>query len=183
MLKLPITFNDFNGNPHKRTYEFNYTQFELAKKEMTADGLQGYQAFIERVSEAMDTNTLMKEFEDFVGNAVGRMSADGTSFDKSPQIRHDFEISAAYATLCMRMVTDADFAANFVNQTIGLTPQQIAQAKNLPQDRLPKNEAAPEVFPPQELVVEQPSQEDLDAWGVIQRSNAPTELGASQPTE
>ena len=79
---------------------------------------------IQRIVDAQDGPAIIKVFKDLVLKAYGQKSADGKRFVKNQEIRDEFEQSEAYSVMFMKLATDADYAAKFVN---GIMPADLVQ--------------------------------------------------------
>lgn len=118
MLKETIEYTDYNGVVRKEDFRFNLTQAEVVEMEMTEEG--GMVAMIQRIVDAKDTKAIMKTFKDLVLKAYGVTSPDGRRFIKSDELREEFSQTEAYNKLFMKLATDSDAAAAFVN---GILPK------------------------------------------------------------
>lgn len=118
MLKETIEYTDYNGVVRKEDFRFNLTQAEVVEMEMTEEG--GMVAMIQRIVDAKDSKAIMKTFKDLVLKAYGVTSADGRRFIKSDELREEFSQTEAYNILFMKLATDSDVAAAFVN---GILPK------------------------------------------------------------
>ena len=79
---------------------------------------------IKRVTQTQDAPTIIKIFKDLVLNSYGEKSPDGKRFIKTDNIRDAFAQSPAYSILFMKLATDSDAAAKFVN---GIIPQDVSE--------------------------------------------------------
>lgn len=121
MRKETIKYVDFNGVEREEDFYFNFTEAELLEMEMGVTG--GLAELIQRVTKTQDAPTIIKIFKDLVLNAYGEKSADGKRFIKNDEIKAAFAQTPAYSILFMRLATDADAAAKFVN---GIIPQDVS---------------------------------------------------------
>ncbi len=122
MLKKTVTYKDFNGDEQTEELFFHLSQAELVELEVAHDG--GLSVAMQRIIEANDGASIIKEFKNIVMMSYGRKSMDGKRFIKNQQLREEFESSEAYSTLFMELVTDADAAAAFIN---GIVPEGLAE--------------------------------------------------------
>lgn len=131
MIKKDIKYTDFNGKEQTETFYFHLNEFELTELDAKEDG-EGFADTIKHISKTEDRAEIIRMFKILILNSVGKKSADGTRFEKSEEIRKDFEQSAAFPALFMEMLGDANVAAAFVN---GIIPQKLAdKAKQLQQN-------------------------------------------------
>ena len=122
MIKEPITYTDYNGIERTEDFYFNLTKAEIMEMEMSTTG--GLAEMIQRIVAAKDQPAIIKIFKDLILKAYGEKSADGKRFMKSEEIRLGFEQTEAYSQLFMKLATDADAAAKFVN---GIVPADMTQ--------------------------------------------------------
>ena len=82
----------------------------------------GLTEMIQRIVAAQDAPAIIKIFKDLVLKAYGIKSPDGKRFIKSDEITTEFSQTEAYSQLFMKLATDADAAAKFVN---GIMPADV----------------------------------------------------------
>lgn len=116
MLKKTITCENFDGETITEDLYFNLSEAELMELQLTYPG--GLVAMLEEVMNAKDTPSIVKIFKDLILKAYGEKSADGKHFMKSEEIRRNFECSSAYSDFFMEVSTNAESAANFINNVI-----------------------------------------------------------------
>lgn len=131
MLKETMTYTDFNGIERTEDFYFNLTKTELTKMELTTAG--GLAERIQKIVAAQDAPAIMEVFEDLILKAYGIKSPDGKRFEKSKELSAQFAQTAAYDQLFMKLATDADAAAKFVN---GIVPE-------MPEDNKPAMAVVP----------------------------------------
>ncbi len=122
MLTKTIKTIDFDGNEFEETLYFNLTESELMELELGTEG--GFTKMIQKCANKNDVPSMMKAFKEILLKSYGEKSADGRRFIKSPELTADFLNSAAYDTLFMELVTDADAASAFIN---GVVPKKISE--------------------------------------------------------
>lgn len=125
MLKKTVKYEDFNGNPTSDDFYFNLTKAELVELEMSYE--DGFAATLQRIIDAKDNRTLIKEFKKLVLISYGIKSEDGKRFIKSDKLREEFEQTAAYSALFIELAMDANAASAFIN---GITPADLLAAVN-----------------------------------------------------
>lgn len=125
MIKETITYEDYNGMNRTEDFYFNFTKAELMEMEMGTTG--GYAEMIKRIIASSEAPSIIKVFKELVLNSYGQKSLDGRRFIKTPELTAEFSQTEAYSQLFMKLATDADAAAKFVN---GVMPADlVAQAQ------------------------------------------------------
>lgn len=122
MLKETMTYVDYNGVERTEDFYFNLTKAEIMEMEMTTVG--GMAEMITKIVNAKDAPAIIKIFKELILKAYGIKSADGRRFIKSEEISTEFAQTEAYSQLYMKLATDADAAAKFVN---GIVPADAVQ--------------------------------------------------------
>lgn len=125
MLKKTIKYTDYNGMERTEDFYFNFSKAEIMEMEMSTTG--GLAELIQKIVKEQDAPSIMKIFKDLVLKAYGEKSPDGKRFIKSKELSTAFEQTEAYSNLFMKLATDADEAAKFVN---GIIPADAANAQN-----------------------------------------------------
>lgn len=123
MLRREITFRDFNGDMVTETHYFNMTETELTMLEVSFEG--GLEKTIKKIEEKKDAATLLGEFRKIILMSYGERTADGKHFLKSEERSAIFEQSGAYNKLFMDLISDEEFAAQFIQ---GLIPEELSSA-------------------------------------------------------
>lgn len=114
MWKETITYKDFYGEERTEDFRFHLSKAECAEKQMKYAG-GGYAEFLKRVVAAKNPETIVELFKQFILDSYGEISSDGRRFIKSPELSKAFSETEAYSILYMRLATDDEFAAKFVN--------------------------------------------------------------------
>lgn len=117
MLKETITYPDYNGAQRTEDFYFNLTKAESMEMEMSTLG--GLSEMIRKIVAAQDTPAIVKIFKELILKSYGEKSPDGKRFIKSEELSKAFSETEAYSVLFMKLATDADAAAKFVN---GIVP-------------------------------------------------------------
>lgn len=123
MIKETITFEDYNGVTRTEDFHFNLTKAEVMEMEMSQHG--GMAEMIQRIVAEQNAPAIIKIFKELVLKAYGKKSDDGRRFIKNEQLREEFSQTEAYSQFFMKLATDADAAAKFVN---GIMPADLADA-------------------------------------------------------
>jgi hypothetical protein len=127
MIKETIEYKDYNGTDRKEDFYFNLSEAEVMEMEMSTAG--GLAEMITRIVAAQDQVAIIKIFKDLILKAYGEKSPDGKRFIKSDELSVAFSQTEAYSKLFMKLATDADAAAKFVN---GIVPADMAKRANTP---------------------------------------------------
>jgi len=147
MLKEKIKYVDYFDNEREEEFFFNLTKPELLEMEISdKDGMSNV---IQRIVETEKSSDIMELFKAIILKAYGERSEDGRRFIKNDKLREEFSQHAAYEALFMKLASDSDAAARFIN---GVIPSDLAElaaqqnaggkgpkAPRVPTDRLPKN--------------------------------------------
>lgn len=120
MLKETIKYTDYNGTEREEDFYFNLSRAELIDLEYSTPG--GLKELLEKIIKEKDTVKIYQMFKDIVMLAYGEKSDDGKHFVKSKDISSAFTQTEAFSELMMKFISDADFAAKFVN---GIIPNNI----------------------------------------------------------
>lgn len=122
MIKEPITYTDYNGNERTEDFYFNLTKAEIMKMELGVKG--GLAELIQRIVAAQDTPAIIEIFENLIQKSYGVKTPDGRGFMKRKEDLDAFMATEAYSILFMKLATDADAAAKFIN---GIVPADMSQ--------------------------------------------------------
>ena len=125
MHKETITYEDYNGNERTEDFYFNLSKAELAEMELSTQG--GFKGKILKIIAAQDTPTLIQIFKGLILESFGVKSDDGRRFEKSEELSVEFSQTEAYSDLFMKLATDSDAAATFINEIV---PKDIANKVN-----------------------------------------------------
>lgn len=123
MIKETITYSDYNDNERTEDHYFHLTEAEILEMEMSING--GLTEQIQRIVAAQDAPSIIKLFKELILKAYGQKSLDGKRFIKNATLSEEFSQTEAYSQLFMKLATDADAAAKFVN---GIMPQKVQDA-------------------------------------------------------
>ena len=122
MLKKTITYTDYNDVERTEDFYFNLTKAEIMRMEMSTSG--GLAERINRIIAAQDTPAIIAIFEDLIQKSYGVKTPDGRGFMKRAEDLEAFVATEAYSELFMKLATDSDAAARFVN---GVVPAGMAK--------------------------------------------------------
>lgn len=126
MIKETIEYEDYNGVKRKEDFYFNLTEAEVV--EMVALSKEDLAEKLKKIVAANDGDEIMKTFKDIMLRAYGEKSEDGKRFVKGENfaLAKAFTETPAYNIIFMRLVTDPDYAASFIN---GVIPNTVMMTK------------------------------------------------------
>lgn len=146
MLKKPIEYTDFFGQPRKRTLYFHISTSRAARMVMNETVVEGgieegdeldakaqervrdgLSRRIRGVMERGKGREIIELFDWLVSNAYGIIEDDGETFSQSEEIYERWMNSASYDAFFNNLLEDTDAMTEFVN---GVFPKGMAQ--NLP---------------------------------------------------
>lgn len=111
MFKQNVTYTDFNGIERKEDFYFHLSLPEVTRLE--AELGKPLDEYTQDLAQSMDIKKLLDFLEKIIINSYGKKSSDGRSFQKSKELRSEFENSQAYAELFEMMITDPELARKF----------------------------------------------------------------------
>lgn len=126
MRKETIKYEDYNGVEREDDFFFNLNKAEIMEMQLSTTG--GLAEKIQAVVKAQDAKQIVAIFKELILKAYGKKSDDGKRFIKSKEISDEFAQTEAYSNLFMKLATDAEFAADFIN---GIVPQMDDSKKQL----------------------------------------------------
>lgn len=120
MIKETIKYTDYNGNELVEDFYFNLSKSEIAEMELSyPNGLANH---ITKITQSNNGAEIIKLFKNLILSSYGRKSDDGKRFIKNVEESEAFSQTEAYSELFMKLATNADAAAEFVN---GIIPKQL----------------------------------------------------------
>lgn len=123
MIKLPIKYEDFDGNEVTEDHYFHLSKSELIKLE-SGDG-EPISVKLERAGKSGDGGQIMRVMSEVIELSYGqRVDGSGSQFYKDPDLTKLFMGSLAFDQLLTDLLTDATDAVTFVN---GLMPSGLAE--------------------------------------------------------
>lgn len=123
MLKETMTYEGFDGEKYTEDFYFNLTEAEVSALELSVNEI-GLAEYLKLIVKTNDQSKQVEYFQKFIDVSYGVLSADGKRFLKSPEILAEFKGLNAYSDLFMRLATDHEFAARFIN---GIMPARLAE--------------------------------------------------------
>ena len=116
MYKMTVPFEDFNGEERVGDFYFNITKAEASEWELSKDG--GLSTLLEKIVKEKKMSEIIGYFKEILIKAYGEKSLDGMYFDKSEEVKKRFVNSAAFSEIYMKLITDEEEAARFVNNIL-----------------------------------------------------------------
>ncbi len=116
MLKKTMTYVDYDGNERTEDFYFNLTKAEIIEMNLSASG--GLDKLITKIVAEQDGAKIVEIFKKIILGAYGEKSLDGKRFIKSPELSESFSQTEAYSDLFMELATDAEKAAEFINDIV-----------------------------------------------------------------
>ena len=116
-----------NGVERTEDFYFDLSKPEIVKMQASAKG--GYDVQLKSVAAGPNGALIMEFFEDFIKSAYGEKSDDGRRFMKSEEISKAFMETPAYEVLFEKLVTDAEYAAEFTNKVLRVKENTVAEVK------------------------------------------------------
>ena len=127
MYTTTINYEDYDGNQRTMEAHFHLNKAEILELQVSWDG--GLEKVLKKIVDEKDQKRMIEMFKMIILKSYGEKSLDGNRFMKSPEITEAFTQTEAYSELFMKLATDADAAADFVN---GIMPKGLVEeAKKL----------------------------------------------------
>lgn len=114
MFKQSIEYTDFNGNQRNEEFYFHLSLPEVTR--MEAKFGRPIPEHAAELGKTMDEPALLEFLEHVILTSYGKKTSDGRSFQKSAELRSEFENSQAYAELFEMMITNNEVAQRFGEQ-------------------------------------------------------------------
>jgi len=151
----------FTGEEVEKEFYFHLSKAELLKMQFSPT--ETLSDVLENIIHSENKGALLEQFDKFIMAAYGQKSADGEEFEKSDEMRKAFANTAAYQTLFMELVENAEEGAKFINAIMpeGFVKAQTQQDQDKPApsarptpaiaapDAKPTEAAVPTDTPPQ----------------------------------
>lgn len=121
MLKQTITYRDLEGQQVTEDFYFHMNKAEMVKL-FIYNNADDPEAWLTEITTSKNGQVIVDTFENIVRMAYGVKDENGKRFKKGEQVWLDFYESDAYSEFFVRLVTNANFAAEFVN---GIMPADL----------------------------------------------------------
>ena len=122
MYKKTITYTDFDGNEITEDLFFNLSKTEIVKSNFSTAG--GLENKLRKMVNEKNMQAIAEIFNELIGMSYGVKSDDGKHFVKSPEVRAQFENSAAYDAVYMELLQNVDSALGFLR---GILPSELSK--------------------------------------------------------
>lgn len=120
MITETITYTDYSGVERIEEHWFNLNDAEVIELEMSIKG--GLTALIDQAAKAEDNKTIYAVLKDIIRKSYGVKSLDGKRFmkkkDDGTLYVDEFEETEAYPVLMVKLASNAEYAAKFINGII-----------------------------------------------------------------
>jgi len=123
MHKELISYTDYNGESRSETFYFNLNKAEITEMELSVNG--GLSESLKSIVEKRDVPNTIAVIKDIILRSYGIKSPDGKRFMKSKEISEEFSQTEAYSELFMKLLSDSEYTAKFMNSII---PADLAKA-------------------------------------------------------
>jgi len=124
MLKQTIKYKTLDGEDRERDFYFHIKKDLLVELEIVHAAEGGFKERLQRIIESKKGRDIIDAFKEIVAMSYGVKSDDGESFLQSKERSEWFMGTDAYSEFFLQLVTEADFAATFVN---GIMPSNLEQ--------------------------------------------------------
>lgn len=116
MFTIKVKYEDFNGMEREETLYFNLNKTELLDLEVAFPG--GLEAYGKHLTESPDRKQFVDFIHDLLRRTYGVKDSSGKRFIKSGGVFEEFKESPAYDEVFLKLLTDDDFAYNFLTNAI-----------------------------------------------------------------
>lgn len=116
MFHYHFKYTDYNGVEREEDHYFQLNMPEIIKLNFSSAG--GLKDAIVRLTQEQNGAEIIELFERIIQMSYGKKSPDGRNFQKSSAILDSFVSTPMYPVLYMKLATDADFAAKFIEAIV-----------------------------------------------------------------
>lgn len=125
MFKDKVTYTDYNGVEREEEFFFNLNEAELFEMQNSVRG--GLTEKVKKIMATKNTPEIIKLFKEIMQMSYGVKSDDGRRFIKNKEVLDEFTQTEAYSKIYMKLATDSDYAAKFINEII---PKELSDRAN-----------------------------------------------------
>lgn len=120
MLKMDITYPDFDNNTRTQTCYFNLNEYDIAKLDTKYP--EGLQVYINKMLDTGDRKAAFEFVTDIIVASYGVKSEDGLSLVKDPKAVDNFVYTALFAAIFKKVTVNEqalnDFFLNVVPASV-----------------------------------------------------------------
>jgi hypothetical protein len=119
-----MTYKDIDGNTVTKEWWFSLDKREIAEMKIRHEGpgKGSLEDYLDRIVKEQDNNKLLDNFKAILEASVA-VRVDNY-LKKTPEVLMEFTGGGAYETMFMKMLGDAQYAANLIN---GIIPKDMAE--------------------------------------------------------
>lgn len=121
MVVRELKVKDYFGNEREYKLYFNMDENEIMELEF-GNIKGGISEFYGRILRAQDLPSIIRALKDVIAASYGIVTADGESFQKSPEIMTQFTYTKAYSEFMTKLYTDDEYGQAFLKE---LFPEEI----------------------------------------------------------
>ena len=122
MYSIKIKYTDYDDNEREDELFFHMNKAEILEMQMSFDG--GFDKILKKIIEEKDQKRIFEMFKMIVLKSYGKKSLDGKRFIKNQETVEEFTQTEAYSELIMKLATDDQVAAEFIN---GIMPKNLVE--------------------------------------------------------
>ena len=130
MLKKTISYTNYNGQQRVRDLYFNLNKYEFTQMLVGEDNVP-FQDYLQQLVDTRDASQMVRVIKDILLLAYGIKSSDGERFEKSDQLRKEFEESAAFSECYIQLAQDNAELLKFV---WGIMPPDLRPDESIIRD-------------------------------------------------
>lgn len=114
MISREFSYTGWDGVPVEgEVWTFNINKADALELAMAHDG--DLAAYLQEIIDDKDGGRIITNFKKMIKVSVGKLDKSGKHFFKTEELTNDFMHTPAYEEFLLLLVTDAVFAANWVN--------------------------------------------------------------------
>lgn len=125
MFKQTVTYENFNGEEVTEDLYFHLNKLEMTRLNFKYDN--NIEKYAQNASKDEDGTKMLNFMTDLMLTSFGKKAADGGKFDKSPEIKKDFEYGAAFAELFSMILDDPSLAERFASNLMKVKPDNVTE--------------------------------------------------------
>lgn len=122
MLERTFTYEGFDGKMHTDKWNFYLSKADLL--EINVESFVGLDVLLKRLFDSQNGREIMSIIREIVLRSVGKPSADGRRFIRTPELRDEFYQTEAYTQLMLEMFEDPNKVNEFL---ISVVPSDMAE--------------------------------------------------------